>query len=157
MKSLLDRFSEQKKSYYQIDCNAEKLFTYNFEESQSECLEFLNRHYEKGEKKALFNRDLTPQYNRHGKHTHSASLYLLGTTLLPIFKTNIDNRLKSFVPNYTSWCEDEYDFQYIWFLPAMYHDFASCIELGTIRTNDSEQHRSLRFHLGNHNILDYPY
>ena len=50
MKSLLDRFSEQKKSYYQIDCNAEKLFTYNFEESQSECLEFLNRHYEKGEK-----------------------------------------------------------------------------------------------------------
>lgn len=157
MKSLLDRFSEQKKSYYQIDCNAEKLFTYNFEESQSECLEFLNRHYEKGEKKALFNRDLTPQYNRHGKHTHSASLYLLGTTLLPIFKTNIDNRLKSFVPNYTSWCEDEYDFQYIWFLPAMYHDFASCIELGTIRTNDSEQHRSLRFHLGNHNIQYSPY
>ena len=40
MKSLLDRFSEQKKSYYQIDCNAEKLFTYNFEESQSECLDF---------------------------------------------------------------------------------------------------------------------
>lgn len=69
MKSLLDRFPEQKKSYYQIDCNAEKLFTYNFEESQSECLEFLNRHYEKGEKKALFNRDLTPQYNRRLHNT----------------------------------------------------------------------------------------
>ena len=157
MKSLFDLYSEQKKSYYQIDCNAGKLFTYNLEESQSECLAFLKQHYEKGEKEDLFNRDLTPQYNRHGKHTHSASLYLLGMTLLSAFKTNINNGLKSFVPDYASWCEDDYDFQYIWFLPAMYHDFASCIELGTIHANDSEQHRSLRFHLGDHNICYSPY
>ena len=157
MKSLFDLYSEQKKSYYQIDCNAGKLFTYNLEESQSECLAFLKQHYEKGEKEDLFNRDLTPQYNRHGKHTHSASLYLLGMTLLSAFKTNINNGLKSFVPDYASWCEDDYDFQYIWFLPAMYHDFASCIELGTIHANDSEQHRSLRFHFGDHNICYSPY
>ena len=39
----------------------------------------------------------------------------------------------------------------------MYHDFASCIELGTIHANDSEQHRSLRFHFGDHNICYSPY
>ena len=61
MKSLFDLYSEQKKSYYQIDCNAGELFTYNLEESQSECLAFLEQHYEKGEKEDLFNRDLTPQ------------------------------------------------------------------------------------------------
>ena len=84
MKSLLDRFSEQKKSYYQIDCNAEKLFTYNFEESQSGMFGVLNRHYEKGEKKALFNRDLTPQYNRHGKHTILRHYTCLNNTVTDI-------------------------------------------------------------------------
>lgn len=39
----------------------------------------------------------------------------------------------------------------------MYHDFASCTETGTIRANDSEQRRTLKFHLGNHNIRYSPY
>lgn len=44
----------------------------------------------------------------------------------------------------------------------MYHDYASCVEFATIQPNDSERHRALAFHLGNHNIHysiygDYPY
>lgn len=54
------------------------------------------------------------------------------------------------------------DFWHTWFLTAMYHDYASCMEDVTPRINDSERHRSLAFHLGNHNIRysiysDYPY
>ena len=157
MKSLFDLYSEIQESYYKITCNAEKLFTDNSENSQTVCLSFLNRHYESGKKEGLLNNSLIEQYKQHGKHTHSASLYLLGTTLLPIFTKKIDACLGAFVPNYTSWRKKNRDFQYIWFLPAMYHDFASCIELGTIHANDSEQHRSLRFHLGDHNIRYSPY
>lgn len=157
MKSIFNHYLECKRSYYGIHCEAENLFTNNQEASAEACRSFLNAHYKRGEKEGLLNNDLFEQYEKYGKHVHSASLYLLGKTLLPLFKKHINNELKKFIPNYTSWCDSTYDFQYIWYLPSMYHDFASCIETGTIRANDSEQCRTLKFHLGDHNIRYSPY
>lgn len=157
-KSLFEHYSEQKRSYYGIGCNAEDLFTDNTEVSQKRCLKFLNQHYESGRKIGLLNNDLYDKYAQHGKHLHTVSLYLLGSVLLSLFQERLSNVLKEFVPNYPFWGnDDDSNFQYIWFLPAMYHDFASCAELGTILANDSSCHRSLKFHLGNHNVLYSPY
>lgn len=157
MGNMLDHYSKNRKSYYEIYCKAEDLFTNDQEESTAACRNFLNEHYKRGKKEGLFNNDLLERYKKEGKHVHSASLYLLGKTLLPLFRRYINNELKNFIPNYTSWCGNIYDFQYIWYLPSMYHDFASCIEKETICENDSEQHRMLKFHLGNHNIRYSPY
>lgn len=112
----------------------------------------MDGHYRKGEKEGLFSTDLLEQYRQHGKHVHSTSLYLLGKSVLPLFQEKLDCALKPFLPNYEHWHDGGHDYWHIWYLTSMYHDFASCIELGTIHVNDSEGHRSLRFHLGNHNI-----
>lgn len=98
----------------------------------------MNKYFMKGEKKKLLDNDLIEQYKQQGKHVHSVSLYLLGRELTPLFQKYIDDELKEIIPNYTFWCTSTYDFQYVWYLPSMYHDFASCIETGTIRANDSE-------------------
>ena len=155
--SLLERYSEHDRSYYRIKCDAKSLFTGNAEEIREKCLCFMNLHYEKGKKEQLLDNDLYDKYEHHGKHTHSASLYLLGMELLPLFRQCLCEALSEFVPNFSSWGGGGADPLYIWFLPAMYHDFASCAELGTIHANDSDSHRSLQFHLGNHNILYSPY
>lgn len=157
MKSMFGQYSEHKESYYGIPCEAEKLFTNNYETSKVACERFLNEYFMKGEKKKLLDNDLIEQYKQQGKHVHSVSLYLLGRELIPLFQKYIDDELKKIIPNYTLWCNNAYDFQYVWYLPSMYHDFASCIETGTIRANDSEQRLALKFHLGNHNIRYSPY
>ena len=154
--SLFNHYSAQNTSYYGIKYNVGTLFTGNAEDSQKACRNFVNRHYIKGEKGGLLDNDLYDRYERHGKHMHSVSLYLLGVKLLSLFQEHLREALLKFVPNFSSWGGDE-NSPYIWFLPAMYHDFASCAELGTIHANDSDSHRSLQFHLGNHNILYSPY
>lgn len=156
-RSLFEHYSEQNTSYYGIEYDARNLFVGNAENSRNACLTFMNRHYERGKKEPLLDNDLYAKYKLNGKHIHSVSLYLLGIALLPLFKEKLDKNLKKFIPNYTKWKKSDKDSLYIWFLPAMYHDFASCAELGTILENDSNSHRSLRFHLGNHNIQYSPY
>lgn len=157
MKSIFNHYLECKRSYYGIHCEVKNLFTNAQKTSKEACRSFLNEHYKRGKKEGLLNNNLFEQYKRHGKHVHSASLYLLGITLLPLFEDCISNELIKFVPNFKSWYENKDTFRYIWYLPSMYHDFASCTETGTIRANDSEQRRTLKFHLGNHNIRYSPY
>ena len=74
-----------------------------------------------------------------------------------LFEKYLDSKFALFLPNYTHWHNEKRDYLYTWYLPSMYHDFASCIELGSIYPNDSESRRSLCFHLGNHNIQYVPY
>ena len=154
MESLLACYSSSPSSYYAIPCNAAELFTNSWDESENNCLGFLTRHYTTGEKTGLLSSNFLHRYKRTGKHVHSASLYLLGVKLLPIFKKPLDNTLTTFIPNFMSWGDDS---RYVWYLPSMYHDFASCIEIGTIHPHDSELHCTLSFHLGNHNVQYSPY
>lgn len=157
MQSLFEAYSEIKESYYHIQCDAKDLFTCDAASSQKNCFGFLDAHYQLGHKKELFDNDLLNPNKRHGKHIHSVSLYLLGMTLIPTFKKHISEKMRKFVPHFTQLYKSDYDFWHIWYLTSMYHDYASCAELGTIQENDSEQHRSLNYHLGNHNIFYSPY
>ena len=157
MKSLFDYYSEQSESYYGINYNVEDLFLSDFKTSQSRCENFLHNHYMRGRKKELLDSIFYEQYEKCGKHTHSASLDLLGQASMRLFENYLASKFALFLPNYTHWHNEKRDYLYTWYLPSMYHDFASCIELGSIYPNDSESRRSLCFHLGNHNIQYVPY
>ena len=131
-------------------------------DTKNECYKFLQEHFERGKKYELLITDLYPEYQQNGKHIHSVSLFLLGKELLPHFRKELNKALAGFLPHYDYWHDHGRDFWHTWFLTAMYHDYASCMEDVTPRINDSERHRSLAFHLGNHNIRysiysDYPY
>lgn len=161
--TLFERYKKDQNSYYYIEYDVEKLFPADrMADEASECRRFLAEHYENGEKLKLLSSDLYDQYRENGKHIHSASLYLLGKTLMPCFEKELNKKLSSFLPNYDSWHDHNRDLLYTWYLPSMFHDYASCIELGTILPNDTERHRSLEFHLGNNDVQyslygDYPY
>lgn len=161
--TLFELYKENPNSYYQIGYDVKKLFPADgMADEASECRSFLNEHYENGEKLKLLSSDLYDQYWEKGKHIHSASLYLLGKALTPCFEKELNKKLSSFLPNYDSWHDHNRDLLYTWYLPSMFHDYASCIELGTILPNDTERHRSLEFHLGNNDVQyslyeDYPY
>lgn len=157
VKSLYEYYAEHEETYYGITYKVENLFTDEIKTSTTECQEFLHKHYIQGQKKELLSIDFFCEYKKSGKHVHSASLYLSGKALMPLFEKHIEDKLKEFVPNYAEWCASETDFLYIWYLPSIYHDFASCIETETIRENDSEQHRKLKFWLGKHDIQYSPY
>lgn len=158
--TLFKLYDRSNVSYYKIKYDVNDLFS--FYEAEDNCRYFLSRHYTKGKKLGLLESDLYEKYQEKGKHVHSTSLFLLGKELLPYFKEEIDTTLKKFLPHYNDWHDHGHDFLHIWFLTAMYHDYASCVEFATIQPNDSERHRALAFHLGNHNIHysiygDYPY
>lgn len=158
--TLFKLYDRSNVSYYKIKYDVNDLFS--FYKAEDNCRYFLSRHYTKGKKLGLLESDLYEKYQEKGKHVHSTSLFLLGKELLPCFKEEIDTTLKKFLPHYSGWHDHNRDFLHTWFLTSMYHDFASCIEFGTIQANASERHRSLAFHLGNHDIRysiygDYPY
>lgn len=161
--TLVELYNKNCVSYYGIEYSAERLFIGDDKESEAvRCKEFMHEHYMAGKKHELLDSALYTQYESKGKHVHSVSLYLLGKALLPHFQQEIDKKLTAFLPHYSGWHDHNRDFLHTWFLTSMYHDFASCIEFGTIQANDSERHRSLAFHLGNHDIRysiygDYPY
>lgn len=161
--TLVELYNKNCVSYYGIEYSAERLFVGDDKESEAvRCKEFMHEHYMAGKKHELLDSALYTQYESKGKHVHSVSLYLLGKALLPHFQQEIDKKLTAFLPHYSGWHDHNRDFLHTWFLTSMYHDFASCIEFGTIQANDSERHRSLAFHLGNHDIRysiygDYPY
>ena len=156
-KSLYELYSEQAESYYGIKYKAEDLFSFDLDISQVRCRKFLHNHYMKGKKAALLSSTVFDQYEQNGKHIHSASLYLLGKVLLSVFQGHLGRELGVFLPHYMKWHDHSWDFLHTWYLPSMFHDFASCIELSTINKDDSERHKSLNFHLGNHNIQYSPY
>lgn len=158
--TLFELYSRSDTSYFSIPYNAKKLFSNT--NPEKECRDFLQEHYDCGKKQNLLKTDLLSKYKEEGKHIHSVSLFLLGKELLPDFQEEIDAALAGFLPHYDGWHDHGRDFWHTWFLTAMYHDYASCVENVTPWINDSEQHRSLAFHLGNHNIRysiysDYPY
>lgn len=151
--TLVELYNKNCVSYYGIEYSAERLFIGDDKESEAvRCKEFMHEHYMAGKKHELLDSALYTQYESKGKHVHSVSLYLLGKALLPHFQQEIDKKLTAFLPHYSGWHDHNRDFLHTWFLTSMYHDFASCIEFGTIQANDSERHRSLAFHLGNHDI-----
>lgn len=160
---LMDLYKENPESYYHLRYNVERLFPADITRNETEaCRNFLHNHYIEGRKLGLLRGDLYNQYIENGKHVHSASLYLLGKALMPCFENELNRVLSSFLPNYDSWHDHGYDLLYTWYLPSMFHDYASCVELGTILPNDTERRRSLDFHLGNNNVQyslyeDYPY
>ena len=153
MKSLYDLYSEEKKSYYGIEISVDDLFEGNTEEND-ECEEFIKQHFKLGKKMRLMDIDFIKEYKRRGKHIHTVSLYLLGASVYSYFgEKNIKENLKKFLPHLDKW----YNFKYTWYLTTMYHDLASCIEIGKIASNDSEVHKSLDFHLGENDIFYSPY
>ena len=158
--TLFELYNRSNISYFDIPYNVKNLFSNT--NAAKKCCDFLQEHYDRGEKYKLLITDLYPEYQENGKHIHSVSLYLLGKELLPHFKKKLDKALEGFLPHYDYWHDHGRDFWHTWFLTAMYHDYASCVENVTPWINDSEQHCSLAFHLGNHNIRysiysDYPY
>ena len=150
--TLFDLYGENTESYYDTPYKAEDLFSANSANHANICGNFLQEHLMKGEKIGILWSDLYDQYEKNGKHVHSASLYLLGKALMPCFKNELNRVLSGFLPNYDSWHDHNRDLLYIWYLPSMFHDYASCVELGTILPNDTERRRSLDFHLGNNNV-----
>ncbi len=151
--TLFDLYGKSTESYYGIHYEAKRLFSDDSIVNDAyECRNFLENHYMKGEKEGILRSDLYNQYEKNGKHVHSASLYLLGKTLMPCFEKELNRVLSGFLPNYNSWHDHNRDLLYTWYLPSMFHDYASCVELGTILPNDTERRRSLDFHLGNNNV-----
>ena len=161
--TLFELYNKSPKSYYEIPYTLGELFPNTSTEDEArECKCFLHAHYMKGRKLDLLRSDWCEQYEKKGKHVHSVSLYLLGKALMPCFQEKLNTALSAFLPNYSSWNDQSRDLLYTWYLPSMFHDYASCIELGTILPNDTERHRSLEFHLGNNDVQyslygDYPY
>ena len=158
--TLFELYNRSNISYYDIKYSAMDLFGNT--DTKNECYKFLQEHFERGKKYELLITDLYPEYQQNGKHIHSVSLFLLGKELLPHFRKELNKALAGFLPHYDYWHDHGRDFWHTWFLTAMYQDYASCMEDVTPRINDSERHRSLAFHLGNHNIRysiysDYPY
>ena len=156
--TLFELYGEKPESYYGICYNPEYLFHNDdtLDETQR-CKMFLNEHYMKGKKQGLLKNKLFDNYQQNGKHVHSASLYLLGKSLLPYFQEKIGQSLKEFLPHYDFWHDNGHDFLHTWYLTSMYHDYASCVERSTIQKSDSERHRTLDFYLGKHNIQFSPY
>lgn len=167
--TLFDLYNTDTKSYYDIQYIADKLFPGTSAEDEArECERFLYEHYMEGKKLELLRGDLYKQYEKKGKHVHSASLYLLGKALMPCFQEKLNAALSAFLPNYEAWNDGSRDLLYTWYLPSMFHDYASCIELDMIQPGEVEQsnyanHRNLLdSHLKNQGIQyslygDYPY
>lgn len=131
MGTLFECYSELSESYYGIPIDASKFFA--GEHAKLECRDFINRHFEKGEKKGVFdiNREFANEYERSGKHQHTVSLYLMGLYLRRLFSPTLKAVLLEILEDIDEW----YDFRYSWYLTCLYHDVASCVERNTEYAN----------------------
>ena len=111
--TLFDLYNTDTKSYYDIQYIADKLFPGTSAEDEArECERFLYEHYMEGKKLELLRGDLYKQYEKKGKHVHSASLYLLGKALMPCFQEKLNAALSAFLPNYEAWNDGSRDLLY---------------------------------------------
>jgi len=129
MRSLFATFNYclPKTSYYDIDIDIETLFQFNEEYTYVACKNFIEDHFTKGCKKGVFDIDFRNDYINLGKHTHTASLYLLGILFKPLFFERIVKDLNERRINIGNWYTEN-DFLYTWYLTCLYHDVASCVE-----------------------------
>lgn len=153
----------EKKSYYDIGvCNI-FLWKDNVKDTQINCGIFVKDHYELGRKDECFNFNFQDKYLQEGKHAHTVSLYLMGMAFIeksPMLRNELKQQLQSFLTYYKNWYssgDDEYDLLYTWYLTAMYHDVASCIEREDILKDPINEQKELSYWLENLEIQHSPY
>lgn len=156
-----------RKSYYRIEIPDTILKMNSVKKGQDICKEFISKHYKLGGKDECMMFDFLDDYLSKGKHLHTVSLYLMGIVFIEnnsAIQKRIERSLQTFL------CQQEYDefykknktdinynYFYTWYLAALYHDVASCIEQAKIPENPTERQKSLEYYLGGLDITYSPY
>lgn len=159
--NLYELYSQYEKSYYGIPVSNDKFWDTGT--SRPSCLDFIESHYKLGRKEKCMMFDFLEKYLEHGKHQHTISLYLMGMAFMEKSSTLRDkliNQLQSFLTYYKDWYvrrADEYNLLYTWYLTAMYHDVASCIEKEEILKYPTTEQKNLSYWLENLEIQHSPY
>ena len=159
--NLYELYGQYKTSYYDIPVSSDMFW--NLDTSLSRCQDFIGSHYKLGCKETCMMFDFLEEYLNHGKHLHTVSLYLMGmifTEKSSTLRDKLTNQLQSFLPCYGDWYvrkKDEYNLLYTWYLTALYHDIASCVENIRIPENPTEQQKCLEYYLGELDITYSPY
>ena len=159
--NLYELYGQYKTSYYDIPVSSDMFW--NLDTSLSRCQDFIGSYYKLGCKETCMMFDFLEEYLNHGKHLHTVSLYLMGMIFIEKSSTlrdKLTNQLQSFLPCYGDWYvrkKDEYNLLYTWYLTALYHDIASCVENIRIPENPTEQQKCLEYYLGELDITYSPY
>lgn len=167
--NLLNLYNGINTGYYNIDIK--RCSPWNNEYEKETCEKFIRAFFAKGRKATLFEFDFDQSYCENGKHLHTVSLYLLGSVFLKhnhSVREGLREQLKIFLPWYYEWYEKEsnrrnddnkgiYDFLYTWYLTALYHDVASCVENIRVPENPTERQKNLEYYLGELDITYSPY
>lgn len=140
--NLFNRYSNLAcNSYYGIPIEPENLFEQGHE--QDHCEAFIRTHFEKGCKgEALnFRETWEKRYKAEGKHVHAVSLYIMGLCFKDIICKKLKTKMKEILGDeVTSW----YEFRYTWFLTCLFHDAASCIEMGWEEGNQGDLQSAIK-------------
>lgn len=136
-------------------------------DGQNICKEFISKHYKLGGKDECMMFDFLSKYLSEGKHLHTVSLYLMGMAFIErnlIVQRKIEQHLLCFLSQqeYDDWYKQDknnvsYNYLYTWYLTALYHDVASCIERAKIPENPTERQKNLEYYLGELDITYSPY
>ncbi len=159
--SLLRIYGRINRLYYEI--NTPDFWTDGDEDKK--CKDFINDCFVKGQKDGLLDFDFRESYLGNGKHLHTVLLYLLGTAFIEensLIKNSLERQLRTFLPEYDKWYnvkdnDKNYDFLYTWYLTALYHDVASCVENIRIPENPTERQKDLEYYLGELDVVYSPY
>ena len=164
--SLLKLYSAIDRLYYGIEINNLNLW------ENKNCKHFIDDCFIQGQKHRLLDFDFKQEYLDKGKHLHTVSLYLLGIAFIEnnsLIPNSLERQLKTFLPQYNKWYNvkvkdndknydsENYDFLYTWYLTALYHDVASCIENIRIPENPTERQKNLEYYLGELDVIYSPY
>ena len=140
--NLFNRYSNLAcNSYYGIPIEPENLFEQGHE--QDHCEAFIRTHFEKGCKSEALNFEETweKHYRTEGKHIHTVSLYILGLYVQEIIRDELESKMKEIIGDGARlW----YEFRYTWFLTCLFHDAASCIEMGWEEGNQGDLQSAIR-------------
>ena len=159
--SLLRIYGRINRLYYEI--NTPDFWTDGDEDKK--CKDFINDCFVKGQKDGLLDFDFRESYLGNGKHLHTVLLYLLGTAFIEentLIKNSLERQLRTFLPEYDKWYnvkdnDKNYDFLYTWYLTALYHDIASCVENIRVPENPTERQKDLEYYLGELDVVYSPY
>ena len=162
---LYELYGQYKTSYYDIPVSSDMLW--KPDTSVSRCQDFIGNHYKLGCKETCMMFDFLEEYLNHGKHLHTVSLYLMGMAFIKsnlTIQRKIEQHLLDFLTQqeYDEWYKQDknnvsYNYLYTWYLTALYHDVASCIEQAKIPENPIERQKSLEYYLGELDITYSPY
>ena len=159
--NLYELYRQYKTSYYDIPVSSNMFWNPNT--SVSYCQDFIGSHYKLGCKETCMMFDFLEEYLKHGKHQHTVSLYLMGMAFIAknsTLRDKLTDQLQVFLTCYKDWYvrkKDEYNLLYTWYLTALYHDIASCVENIRIPENPTERQKCLEYYLGELDITYSPY